>query len=283
MREPKYPSKKCSEDPESCPADVSVIVPCYRCADTVERAVHSVYTQTWRPAEVILVDDCSGDGTLELLHALQSRYPEGWIKVIEQPKNMGPGSARNAAWDATCHKYVAFLDADDTWHPRKIEIQYQWMRSQPDVALTGHAVYQLKHSEEPGLESNINPLVANFCRVTKNRLLWSNRFSTPSVMLRRDLQMRFASGKYHSEDYLLWLTIACAGKRMAYCNLPLAFIYKAPYGESGLSSQLWMMEKGELDTYRRVRQAGYLSLPHYTFLRTWSLARFLRRLVVRGT
>lgn len=119
-------------------ADVSVVIPCYRCSDVIERAVTSVWEQTLRPAEVILVDDCSGDGTVDTLYALQKKFPPNWIKVIELEQNSGPGEARNAGWAAASHSYVAFLDADDSWHPQKIEIQYSWMIEHPDVVLTGH-------------------------------------------------------------------------------------------------------------------------------------------------
>jgi len=76
-------------------ADVSVIIPCYRCTDTIERAVNSIAEQTLLPAEVILVDDLSGDNTLAQLHRIQENYPQGWIHVIALPKNASPGTARN--------------------------------------------------------------------------------------------------------------------------------------------------------------------------------------------
>ena len=63
-------------------APVSVVVPCFRCADTIADAVASVAAQVLRPAEVLLVDDGSGDGTLERLEELAQAYPQGWIKVL---------------------------------------------------------------------------------------------------------------------------------------------------------------------------------------------------------
>lgn len=261
-------------------ADVSVIIPCYRCADTIERAVESVAAQTLPPAEIILVDDRSGDGTLSALYALQSRYPEGWIRVIEQPENRGPGEARNAGWEQSGQSYIAFLDADDTWHPQKIELQYQWMLEHPDVALTGHSSRQLHNSESPLDAGRYEPADLKSDFVTMNRLLWGNCFPTRSVMLRSALPMRFASGKYHSEDYHLWLTIGCSGERMARSSLPLAFMHKAAYGEGGLSGQLWKMQKGQLDSYRRVRSQHCVGRVGYLCLVLWSGVRFIRRLLM---
>src|SRR5258706_14692588 len=98
-------------------APVSVVVPCYRCADTIERAVRSVAAQTLRPAEVILVDDGSPDGTGAALERLRERFGADWIRIVRLPRNLGSASARNAGWELATQRYVAFLDSDDAWHP----------------------------------------------------------------------------------------------------------------------------------------------------------------------
>jgi len=127
---------------------VSVVVPCYRCKETIERAVASVMGQTQVPAELILVDDQSGDGSLDLLKLIQSKYGCNQIKVVSLTVNQGAASARNAGWDVATQPYVAFLDADDAWHPLKIEIQLEWMLKHPGAALTGHACQIVMMSEK---------------------------------------------------------------------------------------------------------------------------------------
>ena len=107
-------------------APVSAVIPCYRCKDTIDAAVASIAAQTLPPAEVILVDDCGRDGTLETLHELASVYPPGWVKVVSQPTNGGPSCARNAGWRTATQEYVAFLDADDSWAPAKLELQIEY-------------------------------------------------------------------------------------------------------------------------------------------------------------
>lgn len=264
-------------------ASVSVVIPCYRCSEVIERAVASVASQTLVPAEVFLVDDCSGDDTLAFLYDLQNRYPAGWIHVIEQPENRGPGEARNAGWNRATHPYIAFLDADDSWHPQKVEIQYRWMIKHPDVALTGHATWQIRDEDDPIRFLKMAAVNSGFRKVTYNRLLWSNCFPTRSVMLRRDLPIRFLPGKYHSEDYLLWLQAACAGAAMARSEHTMAFLYKRHYGESGLSGQMWQMEKGELDTYFRVFKERCFGPGMFALLFVRSLALFCKRLIVSFT
>ena len=63
-------------------ASVTVVVPCFRCVKTIDRAIQSVANQTLIPREVILVDDCSNDGTLEKIFELQQRYDKDWIRII---------------------------------------------------------------------------------------------------------------------------------------------------------------------------------------------------------
>jgi len=90
-------------------APVSVIIPCYNGKDVIERAIRSVYEQTWRPAELIVVDDGSEEETVKFLRELEKRY-NGWMKLIELGKNSGgPSIPRNVGWDAATQPYIAFF------------------------------------------------------------------------------------------------------------------------------------------------------------------------------
>jgi glycosyltransferase involved in cell wall biosynthesis len=261
-------------------APVSVVIPCYRCADTIGRAVASIAAQTTRPAEVILVDDWSGDETPDRLHALKHEHPDGWIQVIALPENGGPGTARNAGWEQATQPYIAFLDADDAWHPQKIEIQYGWMSAHPEAALSGHACRQVKGVGDEQVGSRLVPGEVTFRSISPRQLLLSNRFPTRSVMLKRSLPHRFLPGKRHSEDFLLWCEICLDGYPCYRADLPLAALFKAPYGEGGLSGNYWLMEKGEVNTYSRLFSAGRIGGVSYSLLLLVSVAKFGRRLVV---
>ena len=257
-------------------APVSVVVPCFRCSDTIERAVRSVAQQTLRPAELILVDDASPDGTAAALDSLRAKYGADWIRVLRLPVNSGPATARNAGWDAAREKYVAFLDADDAWHPGKIEIQLAWMEAHPEVVVTGHGAAQLHSgSPFPSDPGNGEALI-----VTTQALFASNRFVTPSVMVRREIPQRFQPGARHMEDYLLWLEIAAGGLAIAKLPHVLAYTFKAPYGEAGLSAQLWSMEKGELQVFLALRRKGLLGAGLWLCLSAYSLLKFLRRMLM---
>jgi glycosyltransferase involved in cell wall biosynthesis len=119
-------------------ADVSVIIPCYCCVETIDRAVASVAKQSTRSKELILVDDGSPDDTLAQLYALQRDYGADWVHVLPLTENQGPATARNRGWDAAIGHYIAFLDADDAWHQDKLKTQWGWMRHHSAVVLSGH-------------------------------------------------------------------------------------------------------------------------------------------------
>ncbi|WP_292974984.1 glycosyltransferase family 2 protein [Nitrosomonas sp.] len=260
-------------------AEVSVVIPCFRCAETIERAVLSVAKQTLRPAEVILVDDCSNDGTFELLQHIQRRHTKGWIKVIVQQINQGPGSARNAGWEIAKQPYIAFLDADDAWHPQKIEIQWRWMKTHPEVALTGHASRIISDNQDTDNDF-ISNSQSQFYPVSSYQHLFMNRFPTRSVMLRRNLPYRFVDGKRASEDFLLWSEILLDGYSAWRSDLRLALVFKAEYGERGLSSNLWSMEKGQLDSYFRLYTSKRLNVFYFSTLYFYSIAKYIRRVLV---
>jgi len=262
-------------------ASVSAVIPCYRCQDTIERAVASVVAQTWRPAELILVDDASDDNTPEVLYALQERYGANWVRVVCLTQNSGPAVARNAGWDMSAQPYIAFLDADDSWHPRKVEIQGKYMLDHPDADFCAHRLrvttdcpdsFPEAAPEEPVASPDVVPL-------TSRRLLWRNAAVTSTVMLRTCLPVRFPEKRY-SEDYYLWLRLVLGGWKGVVLNAELAFSHKSVYGASGLSGRLWRMQRGELETYHRLVREGLLPARDLLWLVPWSLAKFLRRVVV---
>ena len=257
-------------------APVSVVIPCYRCSTTIGRAVASIEQQTHKPAEIILIDDASEDGTLIVLHELEKLH-QGWIKILQFDKNLGAASARNAGWEAASQPYIAFLDADDAWHPRKIEIQYAYMSSHPEITLSGH-LYRIAKQQnglpdwEVGLWQDM-PL-------SKRAMLMSNRLITPSVMLKRDLPNRFLAGKRHVDDHLLWLELICEGRKMVRLSAELVSVYKPLFGAGGLSSQLWLMEKSELDNYARLFGKSCINIVEWLGLGLYSLLKYMRRLLI---
>lgn len=256
---------------------VSVVIPCWRSAETVSRAIASVAAQHYPALEVLAVDDASGDDTLDTLRSIAARYPAGWMTVMSRAVNGGPGPARNDGWSAARGHYIAFLDADDAWHPEKLRRQVEWMGTRPDVALTGHKSVLLR--EGVGTLPVADSFPAR--RITLPHMLLSNAFLTRTVMVRRDIPARFL-GRQVSEDFLLWAEIVASGAPCYVLDVALAFSYRPEFDPGGYNGDLWGAERRELAALQRLRDAGSLSRPTWLGSSAWSLAKYVRRkLIVR--
>lgn len=257
-------------------APVSVIIPCYNGKDTIERAIKSVYDQTWRPAELIVVDDGSDKETVEFLRELKRKYGD-WMKLIELGKNSGgPSIPRNVGWDNATQPYVAFLDHDDAWHPRKIEIQLNFMLQNPEIAMSGHRV-KVFNSENLNYEL---PQNLAFKPISKKMILFKNYFPTSSVIIKKNLPFRFAVDMKMVEDYHLWLMIILSGYKSALLEIFLGVRYKPFFGYSGLSGKLWEMEKNEMKVYVDLALNKRIPKLYLPFLIPFSFLKFLRRMIV---
>jgi glycosyltransferase involved in cell wall biosynthesis len=255
--------------------DVSVVVPCYCCVDTIERAVESVASQTSKPLELILVNDASPDQTAACLKLLHDRYPD-WIVVVNLTVNGGAGQTRNEGWSIAKGRYIAFLDSDDSWHPQKLAIQYAYMQANPDVCLSGHA-----HAIGAVIESDqvTSPFPQD---VQWWRMLARNPFVTPSAMVRKDVLHRFQKGRRYMEDHLLWMEIALTKGRVVRLDAPLAILHKAQVGAAGLSSHIRAMSKADLGNYWLLYRKGLLGFAPLMLFWTWACLKFFRRGVIFG-
>ncbi|MBU3584099.1 glycosyltransferase family 2 protein [Polynucleobacter sp. 15G-AUS-farblos] len=255
---------------------VSVVIPFYCHINQLRRALDSVAAQTILPCEVIIVNDGGGSELQKLLENLKDKFPLLKILVIELSSNMGASEARNQGWNHAKGEYIAFLDADDSWHPYKLAFQYQYMQDHPSVDISGHQYFVAQSQPNWNLDIRFSEVMQ--IGISLARMLVVNQFITPSVMIRANYPLRFESSQRYMEDYRMWLTIAANKGVISRIEAPLACIYKAPFGASGLSSHLWKMEWGEIKTYIalcKIRPIFFLILP---LLLIYSCVKFLRRI-----
>jgi glycosyltransferase involved in cell wall biosynthesis len=128
---------------------VSCIVPVFNGERYLAEALDSILAQTYRPLEVIVVDDGSTDGTAHIVAGYGER-----ISYLRQA-NAGPGAARNRGLDAAAGAYVAFLDADDLWHKEKLARQMARFEARPELEL---CLSHLQHFWEPEMKDEENRL-----------------------------------------------------------------------------------------------------------------------------
>lgn len=113
---------------------VSAIIPTYRRPGLVAKSCRSVFAQSWRPLELIVIDDGSGDETPQVLEALRPEAEAAGVALhVRTVINGGPGLARNAAMEMAQGEFFAFLDDDDLWKPHKLTTQVAAMLQRPEA------------------------------------------------------------------------------------------------------------------------------------------------------
>lgn len=185
-------------------ADVSVIVPAWRAAATIARAMASVAAQTVAPREVIVADDGSDDGTAEAAERASADLTRTRFVLLRLP-HQGAGAARNAALKAARGRFVAFLDADDEWLPAKIERSLA--QAADGVVLVSHDYVMVAHGRETFGACARHFLAA---RDPALALFERNFVATSTVMARREAILvagGFDPGLLSAQDYDLWLAL----------------------------------------------------------------------------
>lgn len=105
---------------------VSIITPMYNSAGTISQTIESAVSQSYTDWELLLIDDCSTDNSLEIAKKYQAR--DSRIKVLKLDSNSGAAKARNTGIKESIGRYIAFLDSDDLWSPEKLKTQIEFMK-----------------------------------------------------------------------------------------------------------------------------------------------------------
>jgi glycosyltransferase involved in cell wall biosynthesis len=206
---------------------VSVVIPYYNRLSVIGRAVGSVLTQTLKDLELIIVDDGSDDG-LDLILAVQ-RFGDQRIRVIRHQVNKGGAAARNTGVQAAQGTWIAFLDSDDEWEPRKLERQLEAVgdRMAPDLVIfsQSHVLTQ----QEGELRLSVMPLRAPGCGELIGDYLFASRgwLQTSSIMISRELALRvpFNAALKRHQDYDLVLRLEAEGCRFQMVKEPLVVVH----------------------------------------------------------
>ena len=204
---------------------VSIIVTSYNANDFLIGAIESVISQTLRPHEIIIADDCSTDGSIETIRSYEKAYP-GWIRGVFQPQNVGIPLNRNAALRAVKGNYVGILDGDDSFVPHKLEQQFMSLAASPDAKVV---FSNYRCVETDGTELNLRyvdeqpqgEILASVAALNYGIL----RTMVADYTAVRDAG--FMDERYPKLDGL-WLTVKLASTcRFCYVHEPL--VYKKEY------------------------------------------------------
>lgn len=220
---------------------VSVVLPTRDRAAWLGRAIDSVLAQTYRPIELIVVDDGSTDGTAALLEGYEDR-----IVRLTQPQ-LGAYAARNLGIERARGELIAFMDSDDAWLPHRLALQVP-LFARPEVGLVYGDVV-LVHPRRPR-----DPLRTAFQITPPARgrivehLVWGNCIPTVAVLTRRDCLLEtggFPTSQAVSADYVTWFRIALGHE----VDLVDAVVAEYTVHSEGISSGLGRALQGRIELF----------------------------------
>ena len=248
---------------------VSVIIPAYNVEKVIVDALDSVYAQTYRPIEIIVIDDGSTDRTADIVRnyiaSETNKTNRTDIKLIYvYQKNYGPSKARNAGIKASKGEYIAFLDADDLWMQDKVEKQMQIFTLEPDVDIVSSDVkmVQLKNGKiqeflyykKKGLDEGFFGHKFLVLEPFK-KLLKINFMLTPSAIIKKSCFKEgffFNEKRHYAEDWELWLIMSLYYK-FAYVNEACVHVRSMDDGLSSNEQEMFISTIEIVESFMRER------------------------------
>ncbi|MCK5566115.1 MAG: glycosyltransferase family 2 protein [Planctomycetes bacterium] len=213
--------------------NISVIIPAYNAGDTIAYAIESILAQSVRPSQIIVIDDGSTDNTAQIAQQFQN------VTYIHQ-QNAGVSSARNAGIKSATGNWIAFLDADDLWLDKKLELQINILKNNPDLVWTTGNYFQ--YLKDKGIKLPLfSPDKAATLLDGKDRFEdYLTAFEkhcrgwTGTMLIRKDVFDKaglFNAERHLGEDIELWFKIAFEFPAIGFNAEPLA-IYNMDTTES---------------------------------------------------
>ena len=155
---------------------VSVVIPVYNRTVELRRAVRSVLAQTYADLELLVVDDCSTEDIAGALDGIDDPR----LRLIRKPVNEGAAAARNTGILAASGRWIAFLDSDDEWLPRKLELQLRRLVDRPEDARICCSGYVILHAQEHSRAREFRP---SQWHGTAKQLVWGCNLSPGSTLI----------------------------------------------------------------------------------------------------
>lgn len=221
---------------------ISIIMAAYNAEKTIEQAIYSILNQTYPNFELLVVNDCSKDGTAELVKEIAAE--DSRVRLISNVKNSGVSYTRKHGLEEAKGSWIAILDSDDAWAPEKLEKQIALQKKMnADLLFTGSAFMD---SDGQPIDWYLHaPL-----EVTYRQLLKQNVLSNSSALVRKELYAKhYAIGDGMHEDFAIWLSILKEGKKAYGVDEPL-LIYRI--AKSSKSGNKVKAAKMNWNTYRYV-------------------------------
>jgi glycosyltransferase involved in cell wall biosynthesis len=225
-----------------------VITPAYNAASYIAAAVESVLAQTYREFEYIIVDDCSTDGTYEIIARYAEQY--GCIKVVRNSVNLGIAGSRNRGLSLARGKYVMWQDADDVSLPYRMKEQVDLLERNPDVGIVGGGLRFFGHEGENRQRHYLTDDAA-----MRKIIFRYSPVAQPAAMVRKSVLDRCGEYRYPpTEDLDMLFRI---GRISKFANLNKIVLNYRESPTSATYSRLRLMERNTLRIRMRNLWRGY--------------------------
>ncbi len=179
---------------------VSIITPTYNSEKFISATIQSVQSQTYTNWELIIIDDCSTDTTVDIVN--NEIKSDSRIKLHALTENKGTGVARNVGIEVAEGSYISFLDSDDLWLPSKLEKQLDFMK-EDNLAFT-FSFYEC--IDEEGNKLNIRKEAP--AQITYKKLFFCNYIGNSTAIYNAKILGKIPINKIRKrQDWMLWLTI----------------------------------------------------------------------------
>lgn len=252
---------------------ISVIIPMYNSSETIEKALDSIKNQTYQcNYQILIINDGSTDNSKDVVEKYIISNPKMNIILLNQ-ENSGVSKARNSGLKLANGSYIAFLDSDDEWKAQKIEKQIQCFTQNKKIDFLGTNFDSL----------NIFRKELIF-QVSFYDLLFKNYFQPSTILMKKEIVDRigfFNENQTHAEEGNYFFRIS----QIFNCYLlnESLIIFgsgKKGFGESGLSSNLYEMEKGELKNIYFAYKQHWIGFFLYIIAILFSLLKYFRRIII---
>ncbi len=238
---------------------VSIIMPAHNAEKYIESSINSVLLQTYQNFELLVIDDCSQDSTVQLVKG----YQDERVKIIELKENVGVAGARNYGLKQALGKYVAFLDSDDFWKVDKLKKQIQFMEERELVLC--YTAYEVMDAAGEKITGRVDvPEVISYKQLLKNTIIGC---LTVVIDIEKtgEIEMPDLGG---AEDTATWLSILRAGHKAAGLTETLAYYRKG--NTSSLSNNKLHMAKQIWLVYRENQKLSFLQSLVYFPCYVWN-------------
>jgi teichuronic acid biosynthesis glycosyltransferase TuaG len=226
---------------------VSVIIPYYKKKEFIKKTINSIKNQTYKNLEIIIIYDDEDQSELSIIKKLQTL--DNRIKIIINKKSLGAGGSRNIGIKIAKGKFIAFLDADDLWKRKKVELQLKYMiKNNLEASHTNYEILNLKKKKK---------IIRARPFENYKKLLFSCDIGLSTVMLKKKLisnTCKFPSLKT-KEDFVLWLLILKRKIKIGNLNKNLTIWREL---DNSLSSSVRQRLKDGFILYNKYMNFNYL-------------------------